>query len=196
MPALFRIVNDDHPPLPQGASPAVKDFLMQCFQKDPNLRACARKLLKHPWIVNARRKWNEALRSPGAGTTRKSTKFDPNAGSLPAARGGSLVDTLPSPTSIKIADRFRSPSSNEDDNWDNDFVTAISPSALQLPHLRPQDDLGGKLSPEKLKAFASSMELSLRVMTVSTASKTVGVVHFQVTMILCKPSAHTLPKSH
>ncbi|EPS31176.1 hypothetical protein PDE_06131 [Penicillium oxalicum 114-2] len=176
MPALFRIVNDDHPPLPQGASPAVKDFLMQCFQKDPNLRVSARKLLKHPWIVNARRtdsvvpkksteyeeavksvqEWNEALRSPGAGTLRKpNNKFDPSAGSLPTARSSSLVDTLPSPTSIKIADRFRSPSSNEDDNWDDDFVTAISPSALQLPHLRPQDNFGGKLSPEKLKAFAS-----------------------------------------
>ncbi|GLI76950.1 protein kinase of the mitotic exit network [Penicillium ochrochloron] len=175
MPALFRIVNDDHPPLPQGASPAVKDFLMQCFQKDPNLRVSARKLLKHPWIVNARRtdsvvpkksteyeeavksvqEWNEALRSPGAGTSRKSNKFDPNAGTLPAARGSSLVDTLPSPTSIKTADRFRSPSSNEDDNWDDDFVTAISPSALQLPHLRPHDNFGGKLSSEKLKAFAS-----------------------------------------
>jgi serine/threonine protein kinase len=44
MPALFRIVNDDHPPLPEGASPLVRDFLMQCFQKDPNLRVTAKKL--------------------------------------------------------------------------------------------------------------------------------------------------------
>ncbi|KAH0389234.1 hypothetical protein KCU92_g136, partial [Aureobasidium melanogenum] len=55
MPALFRIVNDDHPPLPEGASPAVRDFLMQCFQKDPNLRVTAKKLLKHPWILSGRR---------------------------------------------------------------------------------------------------------------------------------------------
>jgi hypothetical protein len=61
---------------------------MQCFQKDPNLRVSARKLLKHPWIVNARRsdsvvrtqptkydeavktvqEWNEALKSPSAGS--------------------------------------------------------------------------------------------------------------------------------
>ncbi|KAJ5673972.1 Cytokinesis protein sepH [Penicillium macrosclerotiorum] len=175
MPALFRIVNDDHPPLPQGASPAVKDFLMQCFQKDPNLRVSARKLLKHPWIVNARRsdsvvpkksteyeeavksvqEWNEALRSPGAGTSRKSNRFDPNAAPMPAARNSSLVDTLPSPTSIKAADRFRSPESAEDDNWDDDFATAISPSALRLPHLRPHDNFGGMLSSERLKAFAS-----------------------------------------
>lgn len=59
---------------------------MQCFQKDPNLRVSARKLLKHPWIVNAKRsdsvvrtpttkydeavksvqQWNAALQSPNA----------------------------------------------------------------------------------------------------------------------------------
>jgi serine/threonine protein kinase len=175
MPALFRIVNDDHPPLPQGASPAVKDFLMQCFQKDPNLRVSARKLLKHPWIVNARRsdsvvpkksteyeeavksvqEWNEALRSPNAGTSRRTSKFDSSTAALPGGRNSSLVDTLPSPTSIKTADRFRSPESAEDDNWDDDFATAISPSALQLPHLRPHDNFGGMLSSERLKAFAS-----------------------------------------
>ena len=91
MPALFRIVNDEHPPLPEGASPAVRDFLLQCFQKDPNFRVSARKLLKHPWIagVNAKKpaskttedlgattkfedavrsvqQWNEAIKSPVA----------------------------------------------------------------------------------------------------------------------------------
>ncbi|CAL5873903.1 uncharacterized protein PFLUO_LOCUS8186 [Penicillium psychrofluorescens] len=175
MPALFRIVNDDHPPLPQGASPAVKDFLMQCFQKDPNLRVSARKLLKHPWIVNARRsdsvvpkksteyeeavksvqEWNEALRSPGAGASKKPHKLDHNAAPLPSNRNTSLVDTLPSPTTKSTADRFRTAESEEDDNWDDDFATAISPSALHLPHLRPQDNFGGKLSSERLKAFAS-----------------------------------------
>src|SRR5262245_50966204 len=88
MPALFRIVNDEHPPLPEGASPGVRDFLLQCFQKDPNFRVSARKLLKHPWIssVNAKKpanttedigattkfedavrsvqQWNEAINSP------------------------------------------------------------------------------------------------------------------------------------
>lgn len=81
MPALFRIVNDDHPPLPEGASPLVRDFLMQCFQKDPNLRVTAKKLLKHPWIMSTKKEektkkpteydqavksvqeWNEALKS-------------------------------------------------------------------------------------------------------------------------------------
>ncbi|KAI9369110.1 cytokinesis protein sepH [Aspergillus egyptiacus] len=180
MPALFRIVNDDHPPLPQGASPAVKDFLIQCFQKDPNLRVSARKLLKHPWIVNARRsdsvipkksteyeeavrsvqEWNEALRTPGSSTLRKGTRHEgQNPPSLRLdvgqARCAPTKDPLPSPASRNVADRFRSPISAEEDNWDDDFATPISPSALQLPHLRPHDNFGGMLSAEKLKAFAS-----------------------------------------
>lgn len=59
MPALFRIVNDDCPPLPDSASPVVRDFLLQCFQKDSNLRISARKLLKHPWMVSARKQLDQ-----------------------------------------------------------------------------------------------------------------------------------------
>ncbi|KAF9525506.1 hypothetical protein CPB83DRAFT_859376 [Crepidotus variabilis] len=55
MPALFRIVQDDCPPIPEGASPVVKDFLYHCFQKDPNLRISGKKLLRHPWMISARR---------------------------------------------------------------------------------------------------------------------------------------------
>lgn len=55
MPALFRIVQDDCPPIPEGASHIVKDFLYHCFQKDANLRVSAKKLLKHSWMVSARK---------------------------------------------------------------------------------------------------------------------------------------------
>lgn len=55
MPALFAIVNDEHPPIPDGLSPPVQDFLLQCFQKDPNLRVTAKKLLKHPWMLSVDR---------------------------------------------------------------------------------------------------------------------------------------------
>ncbi|KAG7145613.1 Cytokinesis protein sepH like [Verticillium longisporum] len=76
MPALFAIVNDDHPPLPEGISPASRDFLMQCFQKDPNLRVTARKLLKHPWIaVEEVKQWNKALKSSES-SLRASTGSD------------------------------------------------------------------------------------------------------------------------
>ena len=55
MPALFRIVQDDCPPIPEGCSPIVKDFLYHCFQKDVNLRVSAKKLLRHHWMVSARK---------------------------------------------------------------------------------------------------------------------------------------------
>lgn len=62
MPALFRIVNDDCPPVPDGVSAAVRDFLTQCFQKDANLRVSARKLLRHPWILAASKQAEQTKR--------------------------------------------------------------------------------------------------------------------------------------
>lgn len=37
---------------------------MQCFQKDPNLRVTARKLLRHAWIVGCRRNEPQVSRAP------------------------------------------------------------------------------------------------------------------------------------
>jgi len=55
MSALFRIVQDDCPPLPDGISSGCKDFLVQCFQKQPVLRTSAKNLLKHRWIAAHKR---------------------------------------------------------------------------------------------------------------------------------------------
>ena len=181
MHALFRIVNDDHPPIPEGSSPVVRDFLMQCFQKDHNLRVSARKLLKHPWIVNARKtdavapkkateyeqavksveQWNEALKSPNATLRKvpKQTSSSPNRKgakrerALPRITPGRPALSLAKPRAM--AEEFRSPDGPADTNWDDDFASEIDPGALQLPHLRPQDQFGGLLSAEKLKSFAS-----------------------------------------
>jgi hypothetical protein len=57
--ALYNIVQDAHPPLPPGASPGMRDFLLLCFNKDPAARPSARALLQHAWIAANRR----ALRS-------------------------------------------------------------------------------------------------------------------------------------
>ena len=153
---------------------------MQCFQKDPNLRVSARKLLKHPWIVNARRsdsvvpkkpteydeavksvqQWNEALKSPNAGSLRRISR-PMSSSPVPGRRDQTPVLATPVKGALNLAkpriqtEQFRSPESTADDNWDDDFASAISPSALQLPHLRPQDNFGGLLSSEKLKAYAS-----------------------------------------
>ncbi|EKG21879.1 hypothetical protein MPH_00799 [Macrophomina phaseolina MS6] len=185
MPALFRIVNDDHPPLPEAASPAVRDFLMQCFQKDPNLRVSARKLLKHPWIVNARRadsvvptkptkydeavksvqEWNEALKSPTNETLRRASRpmssspVPPRKESIPP-----ITAPVPSQGGLRVkktrpsTELFASAEDENDDNWDDDFASSINPSALQLPHLRPHDNFAGLLSSEKLKAYATGFD--------------------------------------
>ncbi|KAJ8601557.1 hypothetical protein CTAYLR_005244 [Chrysophaeum taylorii] len=54
MAALFRIVQDDVPPLPGGISEALRDFLLQCFNRESVLRAGARALLGHAWLARAR----------------------------------------------------------------------------------------------------------------------------------------------
>jgi len=59
MPALFRIVRDDHPPLPPGISEALKDFLLQCFRRNPKDRPTAEELMNHTWLMDEQRALNE-----------------------------------------------------------------------------------------------------------------------------------------
>ncbi|EDU46906.1 serine/threonine-protein kinase 3 [Pyrenophora tritici-repentis Pt-1C-BFP] len=182
MQALFRIVNDEHPPIPGSASPLLREFLMECFQKNPTLRISAKRLLKHPWILSAKRtvpavptkpteyqeavksvqEWNEALKSPSSlrRSSRLSTGLQrPSLVGANSAGSGSR----PAPVNVNLnipkhrptAESFRSPELDHDDNWDNDFAESISPRALQMPHLKPQDNFAGLFSNDRLKAFAS-----------------------------------------
>ncbi|WWC86111.1 uncharacterized protein L201_000982 [Kwoniella dendrophila CBS 6074] len=50
MTVLFRIVEDDMPPLPDEMSESLRDFLKLCFIKDPNARPPAVMLFEHPWV--------------------------------------------------------------------------------------------------------------------------------------------------
>ncbi|TFY53358.1 hypothetical protein EVG20_g10152, partial [Dentipellis fragilis] len=50
MTVMFRIVEDEMPPLPEGCSPALTDFLQLCFNKDPSLRPGADLLCEHEWL--------------------------------------------------------------------------------------------------------------------------------------------------
>ena len=183
--ALYRIVNDDHPPLPESLSPACEDFLMQCFQKDPNLRVSAKKLLKHPWIANMKRtnevepskptKFDEAVKS--VQEWNEALKSSPDNSTIGASHNGATIAPLPTDEAENF-DRLRSPSpqarpappvagrgpqdtqrllqANEDDSecWDDDFASSIGSDFLRLPHIKPIDNFDGKLSAEKLKAYA------------------------------------------
>ncbi|GAX73992.1 hypothetical protein CEUSTIGMA_g1442.t1 [Chlamydomonas eustigma] len=67
MSALFRIVQDDHPPLPDKISPLMEDFLLLCFQKDPSLRPSASDLLQHQWIFENRKTLKKSWRGGQSG---------------------------------------------------------------------------------------------------------------------------------
>jgi serine/threonine protein kinase len=55
MTAMFKIVEDDMPPLPKGCSPELQDFLGLCFAKDPRHRPSAEALFEHIWL---RKHWS------------------------------------------------------------------------------------------------------------------------------------------
>jgi serine/threonine protein kinase len=58
--AMYRIVTDDSPPIPDIISDSLRDFLGLCFEKDPSIRSPAAVLLQHPWLQKSR----ESLDSP------------------------------------------------------------------------------------------------------------------------------------
>lgn len=165
---------------------------MQCFQKDPNLRVSAKKLLKHPWIVSARRadavvptkptkydeavksvqQWNEALKSPDSGTVPRESR-DTSTSPIPKrpTQNGLISVATLNKTGLDVMQPhnntqvFRSPELAQNDNWDDDFASSISSSALQLPHLKPVDNFAGMLSAERLKSYASMDDNKLELGT-------------------------------
>ena len=50
MSAMFRIVEDDCPPIPEKCSDSLRDLLTQCFNKDPTKRPSAEMLFEHEWM--------------------------------------------------------------------------------------------------------------------------------------------------
>lgn len=51
MSAMFRIVEDDCPPLPDNISTELEAFLHRCFRKDPKKRPTAEELFDDPWLL-------------------------------------------------------------------------------------------------------------------------------------------------
>lgn len=47
---MFRIVEDTMPPIPEGCSPLLQNFLTKCFNKDPAKRPNAETLCEHQWL--------------------------------------------------------------------------------------------------------------------------------------------------
>ncbi|EGV63996.1 hypothetical protein CANTEDRAFT_97999 [Yamadazyma tenuis ATCC 10573] len=95
MATLHAIGTDDHPPLPKNISSVAKDFLMECFQKQPSLRVSAKLLLKHKWLHNT----NDSF--------SKSHKL-------------CKIDTV-SNSNLNVKS-ITSYSENLEENWENDFT--------------------------------------------------------------------------
>lgn len=49
--ACFKMVSEDHPPLPEDISKELEAFLKLCFCRSVERRPSARDLLKHSWIT-------------------------------------------------------------------------------------------------------------------------------------------------
>lgn len=158
---------------------------MQCFQKDPNLRISAKKLLRHPWIAAVKRadavpvkptkydeavktvqEWNEALKSPESTIHRGRVgslspmpdKYNQRL-SLMTSEAASKAPTAGNQTQRMSGTMYPSPDDLDNNVWDDDFASSISSRGLQLPaHLKPVDNFAGALSSEKLKAYATTEE--------------------------------------
>ena len=50
--AIYKMVNDERPPLPDDISDELLDFFTKCFARDPATRPTATELINHPWIKN------------------------------------------------------------------------------------------------------------------------------------------------
>jgi serine/threonine protein kinase len=50
MRAIFCVVQEPMPPIPENIPPELKDFLCRCFVKDPTHRATVEELLAHPFV--------------------------------------------------------------------------------------------------------------------------------------------------
>ena len=75
MTALFRIVQDACPPIPEGISPALDNLLRQCFAKQPRNRPTARQLLHHEWLTAMRKdikhSWPRTRKSRGGAAVQE-----------------------------------------------------------------------------------------------------------------------------
>lgn len=119
--AFFRIVNDGNPPIPKGVSQLLFDFLMKCFNKQPELRKSARELLNHPWITHVANSDIPCPLSPHLSPHSTSPVSSPTESSSKAAlqKHREPVDRY------GIADRLRR---FQDDQSDEDDLDGFSSS--------------------------------------------------------------------
>ncbi|KAL7718531.1 non-specific serine/threonine protein kinase [Entamoeba marina] len=160
--ALYRIVNDDMPPLPQNISANLGNFLFDCFKKDLHKRPSAAKLLNHPWV-----------------STCHPTPAPSQKPSTPRQKS-----PLPLLTQSIHLKQSSSKKDESIDDWGDDFDIATPPSNPQ-PSSLSFDDLPYLLD-DPLKATIKTNYLSL--LTDLTTSTTPIITTLDQLIILFKES--------
>lgn len=154
MPALFRIVQDDYPPLPEGISPALKDWLMQCFQKDPILRISAQKLLKHKWIQSAKRKQTSVEHAEPTDVTKNIQDYNEKLKSKAKAIAPVAIAPVSTTERRKSPPRPFPPPEEESDEWGDDFKVSVNGLKNVGPQAqKPKLDLNNKKSNAPAKSI-------------------------------------------
>ncbi|KAG7391351.1 hypothetical protein PHYBOEH_006751 [Phytophthora boehmeriae] len=163
MAALFRIVQEDHPPLPQRMSPALHDFIMKCFMKEPRLRASAEELLQHPWIAQIPKNKVEQSTQLIAESVTSSNERDAVLNTIKMyEKSSSTTDAMPTSTS-KTSRLLTVPTeqSDEDDveDWDDEFGVDSNPTPFSLRDDEVANEVPKKTSedttPTKIKFHLS-----------------------------------------
>ncbi|KAI8854771.1 hypothetical protein BC829DRAFT_379615 [Chytridium lagenaria] len=123
--ALFHIVQDDHPPFPDGISIGLRDFLLRCLHKDFNLRPSAAILLRHNWLAKAKQKI-----AMDAKPDKDSDKLKLELDREKKISSFSQKDTPMSPRKPKVSKNTWM-SENDEEDWENDFDLHRSNSLFQ-----------------------------------------------------------------
>ena len=123
MSALYRIVSDKHPPLPEGFSEDLEAFLLRCYEKNPLHRAGAAILLEDHWIQANKQHTREFINSRQMLTPKVSQKEvtprqgedeDDDYSSESGAEEMEAFTTLIRDTYLRPVEASREPSSGHD----------------------------------------------------------------------------------
>ncbi|SAM02184.1 hypothetical protein [Absidia glauca] len=131
MTALFRIVEDDYPPIPDGLSQTLCDFLRSCFAKNPDDRPTATELLTHSWICNQDQHEEKTSLTDTRSLTNASDKSS----------------LLPSTLCVGLETAPNTPLDMED--TDNDFPPWLLPFSASKHHPRPSSVFAAKFQQQQ-----------------------------------------------
>lgn len=119
--ALFKIVNDDCPPLPTNLSSDCEDFLRKCFHKDAHSRPTADELLNHRWLARPDQLFGDSSQPSD------STQVDYLLGeSIPSLSGAG--DDAP----VVVLQKYEEDNDDDFDDLDG-FANLDDPELQELP---------------------------------------------------------------